>query len=195
MMDRQLELAESRQTQRRSSARRFRAWRKFGLVIPVLLLGGCGKIWPREPKGPPPLPPEPRVDTVIVVREVPPPLPEAQEVELCLSTGRPASIWITPTGDTLVAGRKINIRDLGPGLSFEGAYADGQPWFVRAQPIRFERRDYRKSGVDGPLECAGLKQVGTHEGVPLFADLLEVSPVRTIHVPVRPGVFQTYIRR
>jgi len=169
--------------------------RALGLFLPALLTAGCSNIWPKAATEPPAPPPPPQVDTVIVVREVAPPLPDAREAELCLSTGMAAPIWITPTGDTLVAGRKINIRELGPGITFEGAYAEGRPWFTRAQPIRFERRDYRKSGVEGSLECAGLKQVGIHEGVPLFADLLEVSPVRTIHVPVRPGVFQTYIRR
>lgn len=185
--------APARSPRRGLSRPRFAAWRILAVIAPGLLLAGCGNIWPRQPKAPPPTPPQ--VDTVIVIREVPPPLPEAQEHELCLSTGMAARIWVTPTGDTLVTDRRISARELGPGITFEGAYAESQPWFVRAQPIRFERREYRKSGVDGPLECAGLKQVGMHEGVPLFADLLEVSPLRTLHVPVRPGMFQTYIRR
>ena len=39
---------------------------------------------------------------------------------------------------------------------------------------------------------AMLKQVGENDGVPLFADLMVLTPIETIFVPVAPGRFQTY---
>jgi hypothetical protein len=37
-----------------------------------------------------------------------------------------------------------------------------------------------------------LKEVGEFEGVPLFAMLDAASPIETVYVPIRPGLFQSY---
>jgi hypothetical protein len=79
-----------------------------------------------------------------------------------------------------------------PGLIFEGRYADGESWFDKADPIRFERRTYRLFEEPRTLKCEDLKQVGENAGVPLFADLMVLSPIETIYVPVSPGRFQPY---
>jgi len=34
--------------------------------------------------------------------------------------------------------------------------------------------------------------VGEHNGIPLFADIMVLSPIETIYVPVSPGRFQPY---
>ncbi|MGQ0561334.1 MAG: hypothetical protein ACT443_05615 [Gemmatimonadota bacterium] len=128
-----------------------------------------------------------RTDTVTVVKEVAPPLPEGDSAELCLSTGMTAQVRITPQGDTLIGAARVNLATLRPVLDFAGAYAQEWP-----DTVRFERRLYRKSGVVAKRTCDELKQVGEQRGVPIFAEVTAPQGLPAIEVPVRPGAFQTY---
>lgn len=167
-----------------------------GATLSVLVSGilvGCGSFRRVSPPAPAP-PAAPRVDTVTltVAREVSPALPGGTPAEICLATGLSLQIQIASSGDTLVGPRRVPLRELQPGLAFEGRYADGQAWFAKAEPIRFERRDYRKLDQPVALKCEDLKRVGEHNGIPFFADIMVLSPIETILVPVGPGRFQPY---
>lgn len=136
--------------------------------------------------------PAPPPDTVVVEREVEPALPEGTPTQLCLATGENVTVYITPQGDTLVGPRRVNVRNLGPGVAFAGEYAAGRDWFVGDEPIVFEERSYAKSGGEVSLDCANIVRVGEHMGVPLFANAGAERPFETLYVPVRPGVWQAY---
>ena len=155
-------------------------------VAAVPLIGPCGKEPP--PAAPPP---PPRVDTVIVTREVPAPIPTGEPATVCLATGFPMPIQIAANGDTLIGEQRVPIRLVRPGLVFEGTYAAGKSWIAQGE-FRFERRLYKKFGTVNTLECDDLKQIGEHEGVPLFALIEATSPVVTILVPLAPGRFQAF---
>lgn len=145
---------------------------------------------------PPPESPDPETvfvrDTVVVTREVAPPLPEGRPASLCLANGQSVDIRIAPAGDTLVGSRRVRLADLGPGVGFIGDYAADEAWFVNDQPLTFERRQFRKFGQPEARECRAMKIVGDNDGVNLFAEASASSPFRTIYVPVRPGIFQAY---
>jgi hypothetical protein len=165
--------------------------RELAIVLGMtILLAACSR-FARKQAAAPPAPP-PRVDTVTVTKEVPPPLPEGTAADICLSTGYSLQIHVGSAGDTLIGSRRVPLRELQPGIVFEGRYANGQSWFVKAEPIRFERRSYRKLELPLALKCEDLKQIGEHNNVPLFADLMVLSPVETIYVPIAPGRFQPY---
>jgi hypothetical protein len=136
--------------------------------------------------------PAPPPDTVVVTREVAPPLPQGTPTQICLATGENVTIYITPQGDTLVGDRRVPVGALGPGVAFAGEYADGAAWYVADEPIQFEDREYLRSGGNVGLDCANIMQVGEYQGVPLFADAGAESPYETLYVPVRPGVWQAY---
>lgn len=144
----------------------------------------------------PPPPPVPdtvvRVDTLVVSREVPPPLPEGREARLCLGSGQSIAIHVSPAGDTLIGPRRVTLAELGPGVGFVGSYAAGEAWFVNDAAITFDRRSYSKFGQAVSRECDEIRIVGDHQGVNLFADRTAAAPFETIFVPVRPGVFQLY---
>ena len=159
------------------------------IALAVQLAGPCSK----KPPTPPP-PPQIRVDTVIVTREVAPPLPEGTPARVCLSTGYPMPILISASGDTLVGERRVRVQDVRPGLVFEGSYAAGKPWIDKGQ-FTFERRTYTKFGTRNALDCDMLKQIGEYDGIPLFADVGAKSPVETIQVPLGPGVWQAFRNR
>jgi len=163
------------------------------LITVVLAATACSRFRPRQP--PPPPPPPPRVDTVTIVREVPPPLPQGTAVEICLSTGYPMRALLTATGDTLVGPTRISIDSLRPGLDFAGTYAHGRAWLTATRPIVFERRNYDRIGQPITLRCDDLKAIGQYDDVPVFAMLDAPSPVEFIYVPIRPGLFQVYRRR
>jgi len=133
-----------------------------------------------------------QVDTVVVTKEVAPPLPAGDSAEICLSTGIPARVMVTSTGDTLIGEQRIKLSAVRPLLSFEGQYARGLSWFERSDTIRFERRVYRK--LSGPRKrmCDELKRVGDYQGVPIFAEVTAPQPLPGIEIPVAPGLFQTY---
>lgn len=157
--------------------------------VAAILLAACGG-------GPPPPPPEPetvvRVDTVVVTREVEPPLPEGRVATLCLASGQTAEIRISPAGDTLVGPRRVRIADLGPGVGFVGNYAADEAWFVHDETVTFERRRFSKFGQPESRGCGTMKIVGDVHGVNLFTEMSAASPFSTVYVPVRPGVFQPY---
>jgi hypothetical protein len=139
---------------------------------------------------------EVRTDTVTVsVRDtMPPPLPEGQPKEVCLSTGVTAQIHVAANGDTLVGEKRVLLKELRPGITFAGVYAQDKEWYRRGDVVLFERRNYRRAGVEKNRACDELKLVGTHQGVPLFAEVTAPNVLPAIIVPVRPGVFQDYLR-
>ena len=112
-------------------------------------------------------------------------------MELCLSSGYPLKIHLTANGDTLIGERRVPIKEL-TGLVIEGAYARHKAWFQKGEQIRFDRRMYKRMEPVTSLKCEDLKQVGENDGVPLFADLMVLSPIETIYLPVSPGQFQPY---
>ena len=136
--------------------------------------------------------PAPPPDTVVVTEEVERPLPEGTPTQLCLATGETVTVYITAQGDTLVGERRVDVRDLGPGVAFAGEYAEGRSWFVNDEPVMFEDLEYVRSGGEISLDCPSIRQVGEFMGVPLFADATAESPYETLYVPVRPGVWQAY---
>lgn len=144
--------------------------------------------------------PPPPPDTVVVTEEVEPPMPEGTPTELCLATGEAVTVYISPQGDTLVGERRVDVRNLGPGVAFSGEYAEGRDWFVQNEPVTFTQMvddrevelEYVQSGGEISLDCPNIRRVGEFEGVPLFADASASSPYETLYVPVRPGVWQAY---
>ena len=136
--------------------------------------------------------PAPPPDTVIVTREVAPPVPQGTPTEICIATGENVIVYLTPQGDTLVGPNRVTISSLGPGVAFAGTYAAGRGWFEADEPFEFDGREYVQSGGEVGLDCSEIMQVGTHDGVPLFADAGGSSPYETVYVPVRPGVWQAY---
>jgi hypothetical protein len=158
------------------------------LAAPALLLStaACAGAPPPAP------PPMVRVDTIVVTREVAPPLPQGQPAAVCLATGRSAEIRITAAGDTLIGPARVRLADLGGAVGFAGTYAADQPWFVRDEPVPFDRRQYRRFGQPITRDCPGIKIVGEHRGVNLFADVAASPPFDVLLVPASPGVFQPY---
>jgi hypothetical protein len=136
--------------------------------------------------------PAPPPDTVIVTREVAPPIPQGTPTQMCLATGENVTVYLTPQGDTLVGANRVSVSTLGPGVAFAGEYAQGRAWYESDGPIEFEEREYVQSGGEVGLDCTDIMQVGLFDGVPLFADVGATSPYETLYVPVRPGVWQAY---
>ena len=160
------------------------------VAIVAMTVSGCQYFQRQAP--PPVEPTPPRVDTVTVVREVAPPLPNGEPVTICLSTGFPLQAILT-AGDTLVGDARVPIATLRPGVDFAGRYAGSASWLTGGRPFRFENREYRKGAGDPiKLSCDDIKQVGEHNGVPLFAMFDATSPVEVVYVPVRPGAFMPY---
>lgn len=136
--------------------------------------------------------PAPPPDTIVVTREVAPPMPQGTPTEICIATGENVTIYLTPQGDTLVGPNRVSVSSLGPGVAFAGEYADGRGWFEADDPIEFDEREYVQSGGEIGLDCGNIMRVGDYDGVPLFADVGASSPYETLYVPVRPGVWQAY---
>lgn len=163
---------------------------RLAITPALLLLAGFGPCT-RVSRPAAPAPPPPRVDTVTITKEVAPPLPEGTPAVVCLSTGYPMPVLVTAAGDTLIGEKRIALRDVRPGLVFEGTYAAQAEW-LRNGEFTFEKRIYRRAGEPAALKCEDLKDIGEHDGVRLFAELAAPSPVETVFVPVRPGVFQAF---
>jgi hypothetical protein len=161
--------------------------RRTALPLLTLALAACGG-------GTPPPSPEPvvQVDTIMITREVEPPLPEGRPATVCLASGENVDILISAAGDTLIGPRRVALSDLGPGVSFVGDYAADESWFVADDAVTFDRRAFRKFGQPSTRDCRDLKIVGDHTGVNLFAESDASAPFGTLLVPVRPGVFQPY---
>lgn len=137
--------------------------------------------------------PPPPPDTVMVERQFEPePLPRGTPVELCLSTGRSQTVWVTPSGDTLVGPDRTSIRDLGPGFTLAGSYALGADWYESGEDLTFEERTYARTGTPRPNDCARILPVGVMEGVPVFTDRGADRPFQTLWIPERPGVWHAY---
>lgn len=136
--------------------------------------------------------PAPPPDTVIVTREVGPPLPTGTPASLCLATGEEVQVLVTAQNDTLVGPQRVSIRTLRPAAVFAGTYSDGRDWFTKDEQITFERRRYSKFGEQVSLSCSEIVRVGEYQGVPLFARTDAQRPYNTLYVPVRPGVWQAY---
>jgi len=136
--------------------------------------------------------PAPPPDTVVVTREVAPPLPTGSPANVCLATGQNVEVLLTAQGDTLVGADRVSIRTLRPGVVFAGAYSAGREWFTNDEAISFEDRSYDKSGGEVSMACADIMRVGEHMGVPLFTMRDAERPFETLYVPVRPGVWQAY---
>lgn len=162
---------------------------RVALLAPVgiLAIAACGG-------APPPLTPEPsvRVDTVVVTREVAPPLPDGRAAMVCLASGQNTEIRVSAAGDTLIGPRRVRMADLGPNVGFLGSYAAGTPWFVGDEALTFERRQYSKFGQPEARDCRTMRIVGEYRGVNMFAETNAASPFQALYVPVRPGVFQPY---
>jgi hypothetical protein len=122
------------------------------------------------------------------------PLPEGRPVDLCLSTGVTVQVHVAANGDTLVGDKRVRISDLRPAVTFAGVYAQDRGWFRRGEIVRFDTRSYQRAGVDRVRACDELKLVGEYEGVPIFAEVTAPQILPLIIVPVRPGVFQDYLR-
>ena len=133
-----------------------------------------------------------RTDTIVVTREVAPPLPEGRSTMICLASGQNIEVRISPAGDTLIGPRRVRMADLGPGVGFTGNYAGSETWFVNDQAVTFERRQFSKFGQPEAKDCRSMKIVGDFNGVHLFADTSASAPFQTLYVPVSPGVFQPY---
>lgn len=169
--------------------------RKFGVLGSVAL---CARdIGPCRPASGPAardtvVLPAPPPDTVVVEREVAPRLPTGSPRTLCLATGAAVSVIVTPAGDTLVGPSRVPLSDLRPGIGFMGTYAEGRDWFEQGSPITLGQRSYERSGGPLPLDCADIVEIGSHDGVPLFAKHSAAAPFAIVLVPARPGVWQGY---
>ncbi|MEX0979855.1 MAG: hypothetical protein WDZ89_02105 [Gemmatimonadota bacterium] len=139
--------------------------------------------------------PAPPPDTVIVVREVAPAPPPGRSEELCLSTGQSVPVRITADGDILVGPDFVSIGALRSTLVFAGSYAEGREWYRSGAVIDFDEAEYRME--DGPrtMSCGEIMRVGEFQGIPLFAGIDDFPPFVVLYVPVRPGEWQTYVRR
>ena len=157
-------------------------------VALLMLLCGCTAQAPQQPA------PQMRVDTVTVTKAVDPPLREGRPVEVCLSNGITAQIHVAANGDTLIGERRVPIKDLRPAVAFAGTYAANAEWYRRGDVVKFERRDYRRSGVERARDCDELKLVGEHNGVPVFAEVTAPQILPMLIIPVRPGMYQDYLR-
>ena len=151
----------------------------------AVALSGCSTIRPK-PKT------IVQVDTVVVTREVAPPLPTGDSTEVCLSTGVPVRVLVSSAGDTLIGDQRISLSAVRPLLGFAGQYAGGLGWYERSDTIRFERRVYRKLGRPRKRMCDELKRVGDYQAIPVFAEVTAPQPLPGIELPVAPGLFQTY---
>ncbi len=137
--------------------------------------------------------PAPPPDTIMVTREVAPPLPTGEPTDICLATGDAVTVQITQQGDTLVGPSRASLRELRQsGVGFAGDYAQGRAWFEGDEPLTFEQMSYQQSGDPVRLECPDIMRVGEYQGVALFARRDGERPYRQLYVPVRPGVWQMY---
>jgi hypothetical protein len=161
--------------------------RGYSVLAMCVMLSGCGALRP-EPQV------LVRTDTVTVTQSVEPPLPEGRAVDVCLSTGVTAQIHIAANGDTLIGAKRVPLKELGPAVAWAGAYAGDADFYVRGATITFDRRNYRRAGVERVRECDELKLIGAHQGVPLFAEVTAREPLPMIIIPVRPGIYQDYLR-
>ena len=168
--------------------------RKFGLAASVSVCTGELGLCRRRSDAPADTVtlPAPPPDTVIVERAAEEGGAGATPTTLCLSTGESVRVWVTAAGDTLVGSGRVSLDALGPGVVLAGTYAEGRDWFEDGEAIGLAGRSYRRSGPLGPADCGGIKRVGRHDGVPLFAVRGADLPFDLVYVPVRPGIWARY---
>ena len=169
--------------------------RKFGILGSVTFCAGEGGLCsPGSDEAAPDtiVLPAPPPDTVVIERTPAPQHPPGTPATLCLATGVEVDVVLTAAGDTLVGPSRVAISDLRPGVGFAGAYAGGQEWFARGGPVTLGERSYDPSGAAVRLACRDIVRVGTHEGIPVFAELSVAQRYRVVYVPVAPGLWQGY---
>lgn len=159
------------------------------IIICATLLSSCHFF-----DDPPAPEPQVRVDTVTITQTVQPLLPEGRPAEICLSNGITAQVHISANGDTLIGERRIPLSELRPAVSFSGSYAGDMDWYRRGDVVRLDGRPYRKLGVERSRVCDELKLVGEYTGVPVFAEVTAPQTLPMIVIPVRPGMYQDYLR-
>ena len=132
---------------------------KFAFT-PYAVLGlklGFGNIIPPPPPPPPPAPLPPPPAPV----EAPPPPPPPPSMSVCTVQGgqlQSVTVTVGTAGDTT-----------GLPTMMETTAAT-QPWFVNNQPIQFNGRRYVKYGVPRVLNVGDVNNVGTYQGVAVFAE-------------------------
>jgi len=85
------------------------------------------------------------------------------------------------------------VRDSIPGQPPAWGYGEHAEWYVRTEPIYFERLAYVKYGPPRMLPREGLERIATLAGVPVYADTGSRGTPELIHVPVNArGEFQSY---
>ena len=140
----------------------------------------------RQPEAPPPPDTIVRLDTIIVTREVEPPLPDGRLTSVCLANGQSAEIRISEAGDTLIGPRRVALQDLGPAIGFVGSYASGKAWFVDDEPIvgvrlkpALEKNGYRVEACeDGEQALARIAE----EAFDIVVTDIRMEPIDGIKV-------------
>ena len=85
------------------------------------------------------------------------------------------------------------VRDSVPGQPPAWGYAEHAEWYVRPEPIFFERLAYVKYGPPRVLPRDRLERIATLVGIPVYADAGSRGTPELIHVPVNArGEFQSY---
>ncbi len=112
---------------------------------------------------------------------------------LCLATGETLTVYVTAQGETLVGPDRLTIEEAGGAqVVFPGNYAELENWFIDDEPVRFEERDYLRSGSEHAVECDNLVRVGDFRTIPLYVTVGSERPFEALYVPTRPGVWQLY---
>ena len=153
--------------------------KRTALLVSLTALFGAACWGGEEPPEQPAPEPMVQVDTVVITREVAPPVPEGRPSMVCLASGQNVEVRVSAVGDTLIGPRRVRLADLGPAIGFVGSYAAGESWFTQDQTLTLNRRAFSKFGQP-------------ESGVNVFADVAAGEPFNVLYVPVRPGVFQSY---
>jgi hypothetical protein len=155
-----------------------------------LLFGGSRPpppVAPVLPAPPPPPPPPPPMAE-------PPARVDYTDVRYCVvQNGQLADVTVQynpATGDSLYNGTRVS-------AAFpvtDGSYAASLPWFIDNQPVTFGARRYVKYGLPRILGTAEVSNVGTVQGVSVFAETgADARRPEVIYLPTRPGCeFQPY---
>ena len=70
------------------------------------------------------------------------------------------------------------------GLPTMEANAQSATWFINNEPITFNGHRYVKYGLPRVLNVGDVNNIGTFEGVPVFAEPSAATPQEVIYVPV-----------
>ena len=166
--------------------------KRTALLVSLTALFGAACWGGEEPPEQPAPEPMVQVDTVVITREVAPPVPDGRPSMVCLASGQNVEVRVSAVGDTLIGPRRVRLADLGPAIGFVGSYAAGESWFTQDQTLTLNRRAFSKFGQPESRDCRSMKIVADFNGVNVFADVAAGEPFNVLYVPVRPGVFQSY---